>query len=366
MNKAAEIVPNGQRIPNGMLEDNYPRNMWWVAAHSREGMTKPMARWLLETPGVLYRTEDGAPAAIYDRCPHRWAPLSEGHVCGDKIVCPYHGMEFDTAGNCTKTPTQKMMPKTAQIPAFTVKEAGAFIWIWMGDQDAIDCEPPDVAYQTDPGWSFLDGYYEVGANWVLIRENVLDLTHIAFLHKNTFKQDDWITAPDSFLDGETVTYEQEFDLAPLSPLFCAGMGLPEDKPIKRKQVGRMPALSISFSDWIVHDPAPEDGARSDFIMRGCHIVTPAQRGKTHYFWGAAFDVPTLSDDVAEKTKASIIAAFDEDKHLLEIMQKQIEDDPRGMDYLEVTLGADGAGIFVRQILNKKLAAEGRKLSGGRT
>lgn len=366
MNKAAEIVPNGQRIPNGMLEDNYPRNMWWVAAHSREVTTKPMARWLLETPVVLYRTEDGTPAAIYDRCPHRWAPLSEGHVCGDKIVCPYHGMEFDTAGNCTKTPTQKMMPKTAQIPAFTVREAGAFIWIWMGDQDAIDCEPPDVAYQTDTGWTFLDGYYEVGANWVLIRENVLDLTHIAFLHKNTFKQDDWITAPESFLDGETVTYEQEFDLAPLSPLFCAGMGLPEDKPIKRKQVGRMPALSISFSDWMVHDPAPDPGKRSDFIVRGCHIVTPAQRGKTHYFWGAAFDVPSLTDDVAEKTKGSITAAFDEDKHLLEIMQKQIEDDPRGMDYLEVTLGADGAGIFVRQILNKKLKAEGRTLGGGRT
>ncbi len=365
MNKAAEIVPNGQRIPNGMLEDNYPRNMWWVAAHSREVTTKPMSRWLLETPVVLYRTEDGTPAAIYDRCPHRWAPLSEGHVCGDKIVCPYHGMEFDTAGNCTKTPTQKMMPKTAQIPAFTVKEAGAFIWIWMGDQDAIDCEPPDVAYQTDLGWTFVDGYYEVGANWVLIRENVLDLTHIAFLHKNTFKQDDWITAPDSFRDGDLVWYEQEFDLAPLSPLFCAGMGLPEDKPIKRKQVGRMPALSISFSDWMVHDPVPVDGARSDFIMRGCHIVTPAQCGRTHYFWGAAFDVPVLTEEVAEKTKASIVAAFDEDKHLLEIMQKQIEDDPRGTDYLEVTLGADGAGMFVRQILNQKLRAEGRKLSGGR-
>jgi len=56
----------------------------------------------------------------------------------------------------------------------------------------------------------------------------MDLTHIAFLHKNTFKQNDWITAPDSYLDGETICYEQEFDLAPLSPLFCAGMGLPED------------------------------------------------------------------------------------------------------------------------------------------
>jgi len=96
-------------------------------------------------------------------------------------------------------------------------------------------------------------------------------------------------------------------------------------------------------------------------MRGCHIVTPAQRGQTHYFWGAAFDVPEISDEVAEKTANSVIAAFDEDKHLLEKIQAQVSDDPRGMEYLEVTLGADKAGILVRQLLNKKLAAEGRSL-----
>ena len=96
-------------------------------------------------------------------------------------------------------------------------------------------------------------------------------------------------------------------------------------------------------------------------MRGCHIVTPSTRGNTHYFWAAAFDVPQISDDVAEKTKASVTAAFDEDKHLLEKLQASVAADPRGMDFLEVTLGADGAGIKVRQILNKKLDAEGRSL-----
>ena len=80
---------NGQRIPNGMLEDNYPRNMWWVAAYREEVTQKPIARWLLDTPVVLYRTEEGTPAALYDRCPHRWAPLSEGHVSGTQLVCPY-------------------------------------------------------------------------------------------------------------------------------------------------------------------------------------------------------------------------------------------------------------------------------------
>ena len=100
--KDDESRTNGQTIPNGMLEDNYPRNMWWVAAHRDEVTTKPLARWLLETPVVLYRLEDGTPAALYDRCPHRWAPLSEGHVRDDKIICPYHGMEFNTAGGTVR------------------------------------------------------------------------------------------------------------------------------------------------------------------------------------------------------------------------------------------------------------------------
>lgn len=73
-------------------------------------------------------------------------------------------------------------------------------------------------------------------------------------------------------------------------------------------------------------------------------------------------MPELSQEVATKTKNSVIEAFDEDKHLLEKMQAQIAADPRGMDFLEVTLGADGAGIKVRQILNKKLAAEGRSIT----
>ncbi|MEO0909482.1 MAG: hypothetical protein AAFX96_03805, partial [Pseudomonadota bacterium] len=105
-----------------------------------------------------------------------------------------------------------------------------------------------------------------------------------------------------------------------------------------------------------------EGRRSDFIMRGCHIVTPSTRGNTHYFWMAAFDVPEIGDDVAEKTKASVVAAFDEDKHLLEIIQKQVSTDPRGLNFLEVTLGADGAGVKVRQVLQRKLAAEGRTLN----
>lgn len=351
------LSKGAQLIPNGMLDDNYPRNMWWCAAHCDEVSETPMARWLLEKPVVLYRLADGTPVALDNRCPHRWAPLAHGKVINDQLVCPYHGMEFGADGVCTKVPTQNSIPRSAKVQSYPLRESGAFLWIWMGDPDAMDHDPIDMSYTTDPEWSFVHGYYEVQANWVLIRENVLDLTHIAFLHANTFQQGDWSNVPEVTMEGETLIYRQDFAPSPLTPLFCAGMGFEDGKIVKREQEGRMPSLAVSFSDWKVHDTDAEPGARVDYLMRGCHIVTPAQRGKTHYFWGSAFDVPQISADVAERTKASVIAAFDEDKRLLEAMQAQVSADTRGLDYTEINLAADGAGVRVRQILKRKLEAE---------
>ena len=351
------LTKGAQMIPNGMLDDNYPRNMWWCAAHRDEVSDVPMARWLLEKPVVLYRLADGTPVALDNRCPHRWAPLSQGKVVDDQLVCPYHGMEFGSDGICTNVPTQDTIPKSAKVQSYPLKEAGAFVWIWMGDPEAIDHDPVDMSYTTDQDWSFVNGYYCVNANWVLIRENVLDLTHIAFLHANTFKQNDWDNVPEVSMEGETIIYRQDFAPSPLSPLFCAGFGFEDGKVVKREQEGRMPSLAVSFSDWIIHDIDAGEAERSDFLMRGCHIVTPAKRGQTHYFWGAAFDVPGISEDVAAKTKASVTAAFDEDRELLEAMQAQISSDPRGLDYTEINLAADGAGVRVRQVLARKLASE---------
>ena len=150
-----------QRISNGFLGDNYPRNMWWVAARVDEITTTPVARWILEMPVVLYRTEDGTPVALDDRCPHRWAPLSEGRVEGNQIVCPYHGMRFSSDGMCTHVPTQNDIPADACVRSYPLRESGAFVWIWMGDPEAIDDhEPPvDLAYTADPEWSVALGYY---------------------------------------------------------------------------------------------------------------------------------------------------------------------------------------------------------------
>lgn len=351
----------GQRVPNGMLEDNYPRNMWWVAARADEVTGKPLARWILEMPVVMYRLAGGTPVALDDRCPHRWAPLSKGEVVNDQIVCPYHGLEFASNGKCSKIPTQDIIPPAMCVRSYPVKESGAFIWIWMGDADEVDKHDPpiDMSYTTDPNWSVVGGYYDVACNWIMIRENVMDLTHIAYLHKSTFKQNDWDNVPEVETDGDTVIYRQDFPLAPLSPLFCHAMGFSETKLLKREQEGRMPSLAVSFSDWNVHDPEPKEGARKDFLVRGCHIVTPSVRGRTHYFWAAAFDIPVVAPELCERTANSVKDAFNEDKALLEGMYLQLQQDARGVNYPELGRRGDAAATRVRMVLNKKLAAERR-------
>ena len=119
----------------------------------------------------------------------------------------------------------------------------------------------------------------------------------------------------------------------------------------------MPTLAVSFSDWNVHDIDAAPGARVDYLVRGAHIVTPGKRGETHYFFAAAFDVPGVTDEVLEQTKANILGAFNEDKELLEKIHDLVSDDPRGLDFPEINLAADGAGVRVRQILKRKLDAE---------
>lgn len=84
---------------------------------------------------VLYRKVDGAPVALEDRCPHRWAPLSDGRVDGDNIVCPYHGFKFCPRGQLVETPGKPSTPGISRAKVYPVIEREKQIWIWMGDGD---------------------------------------------------------------------------------------------------------------------------------------------------------------------------------------------------------------------------------------
>jgi nitrite reductase (NADH) small subunit len=44
---------------------------------------------------AVFRTMDDRVFALFDRCPHKGGPLSEGIVHGDRVTCPLHNQVFD-------------------------------------------------------------------------------------------------------------------------------------------------------------------------------------------------------------------------------------------------------------------------------
>ena len=151
---------------------------------SRDGQL--LGRTILKEPVVLYRKSDGNIAALEDRCPHRFAPLHMGKIVnGDSVQCPYHGLEFDASGACVLNPHgTKNIPPRARVRSYPATEKHKAIWIWMGEQ------APDLSKV--PDFSVLDNVPEmhatkrdritICANYELIIDNLLDLSHTSYLH----------------------------------------------------------------------------------------------------------------------------------------------------------------------------------------
>ena len=148
---------------------DYVRDAWYVASWSHEIKDRLIRITIMGENIVLFRSRDGIISALEDRCPHKSLPLSRGRIIDDAIQCGYHGMTFGSDGKCIRIPGQDNIPETAFVKTYLIAEEYNIVWIWMGDPEAIDREPPDVAYQVDKDWSFITGYMEVAANWILIR-----------------------------------------------------------------------------------------------------------------------------------------------------------------------------------------------------
>ena len=130
------------------------KNYWYVAAATTEIGRKPFRRVIMNEPVVLYRTQDGTPVGLEDRCPHRRLPLSMGKLISDDVLqCHYHGLRYDCSGQCVKVPGQDAVPPSARVKAYPVVERYRWLWIWMGDPALADPDKiTDFHWFDDPAW----------------------------------------------------------------------------------------------------------------------------------------------------------------------------------------------------------------------
>lgn len=334
---------------------NYPLNCWWVAAFGEEVTRTPLARWLLDTPVMLYRTEAGEIVALEDRCPHRQAPLSIGKLRGDAIECGYHGFQFNPDGRCILVPTMKS-PPPIRIDAYPVREEGPLVWIYLGDRAQLNAvpPPPSLPWIADEGFAIRKGMIPVAANYLLLKENVLDLSHFGYVHATSFQITDWVAAPAITRDEMTVSYRQAFVRSPLPAPIAMGIGLEPGTPWNRTYAGAFLSPAAQEGGVDLTDPDQEQPVAAS--TRFAHFTTPVDQGRMHYFYvvGRNFAREEAAVDLfAELVKNG----FMEDEFILEQVQKLSSRLPRRGSRGECSVKADAAGVEARRIVEHWMARE---------
>jgi phenylpropionate dioxygenase-like ring-hydroxylating dioxygenase large terminal subunit len=335
------------------------RNCWQAAAFGHEVIGgQLLARRIGDEPVVLYRAMDGRPVAVHDRCPHRFAPLSKGALVGDVLRCGYHGLCFDTEGKCVQIPGQDHIPSKARVRAYPVVERHRLVWIWMGDAERADpALVPDVHWLDDPKWVASEGYHRIAANYRLLNDNLLDLSHETYVHTRTIGHEAVAESPIAIrVEERAVCIDKEMPGCTPPPFY---QFLGRLKPTDR--IDRWQRTVYHPPGYIVIDVGvqPLDAAPGSNRVEGrvINLMTPETATSTHYFWAFARNFRLDEPGVTEFLRANVSRTFDEDKDMLESQQRNIGDVAEPV--FSIAVKADAGPTQGRRLLASLIEAETR-------
>jgi phenylpropionate dioxygenase-like ring-hydroxylating dioxygenase large terminal subunit len=359
---------SGMRHEQGMVTGRFVRNAWYVAAWGEEVKKgELLARTILGEPVVMFRRQDGSIAALEDRCPHRFAPLSMGHVLpGDRVQCPYHGLEFGTDGACVHNPHgTHNIPSRARVASYTIVERHMAAWIWMGDKPA---DPARI-----PNFSVLDNVPElhvmpldkisVKANYELVVDNLLDVSHTSYLHdgllgnKETVESDTPVT-----VDGDDVIVDRYSPNATPPGMFAQFWPGHPSRIDKFSSTRWMAPCYLTLFTGICAPGAPKESGTG---YHGIHMLTPEEHDSTHYFF-TAVRWNVMTDDETNRVLRDKVAklrrfAFEEqDGPVIERQQIILNKASRRLD--PVILSVDVGPVRYKRVLERMLAAEAERSS----
>ncbi len=338
-------------------------NAWYVVAWGDEIKDRPLGRTICNEAVVLFRDRtSGKVAALQDRCAHRGYPLRFGTVSDKGLQCGYHGLQFDCSGACVVIPGQERIPSKAVVRSFPVVERDKLVWIWMGDAAKADASQIVDCWwlNDDKGWPSRREVYNVKADYRLLVDNLMDLTHLGYVHRSTIGGN-----PKAHTEAEMKVTPKDTGLH-----FIRWLMNIEPPPSFRKAVpsfkGRVdrwmdfeyfaPGAIVQWSGAldVDRDARTNRDQPGGFSARLFHGLTPETETTSYYFWSTANgyrqDEPQASDDLFN----DIAQAFKEDKAVVEEQQAMLT--KHGTSGL-IDIVSDSARIHMRRIVDRMQAQE---------
>lgn len=339
-------------------------NAWYIAAWPADLSTTPIARRICNVPLAMYRTLEGEAAAVYDRCSHRAAPMSLGKVTADGLECGYHGVCFDTKGICVRIPGQRHIPDAANIRAYSVVERDGIVWIWMGDEARADRSLiPDYPFHNDTDrWPSKQGMMPLKANYTLAVDNLMDLTHVAYVHDTTIGGSANAHVNAKMEQSRTprgLKFTRWILDTPSSPTISEMVPFKGNVDRWQEFEYVAPALIIHYAGQVdTGTGAYEGGSREGgFAIRFLHGLTPETETSCMYFFSTANGFGQEDPVNTKRLFESTHGVFAEDKLIIEEQQLRLSEfGETGL----VDIRADSARVSMRRILSRMLREDTAK------
>ncbi|MGI4812344.1 MAG: Rieske 2Fe-2S domain-containing protein [Janthinobacterium lividum] len=337
-------------------------NTWYVAAMASEITADSLlARTICDERIVLFRDAAGAVSALEDRCSHRGLPLSCGKKVGGNVECGYHGLIFGATGQCLKVPGQDLVPVNASVRRYAVVERDQLIWIWMGSLEAaVPDRIPDLGYHNEPGvWAHRGGVLPLKCNYMLIVDNLMDLSHIGYVHGSIVNVD-----PSDHSNAET-TVNRAADNVTVTRLM-RNVTSPDVylRAVKFKgKIDRWQQCVLHAPSNILQETRGSDvGTGVDAAvpppggvrLRVFHGLTPETEKSSFYFWTAAHAHRPDDPAVTEQLYKDIDATIREDVEVLEKQQSTLDRYP---DRNYVDIESDKPRLQGRRFVERLIMAE---------
>lgn len=162
------------RYPEGWYLVEVARNLSRNGLLQKQWMGKQIVAW---------RDTAGTACVSEAFCPHlggHLGPKSGGRVRNGRLVCPFHGFEYDIGGRCVATPNAPP-PRTARLNVYETREHNGLIFAWWsGVGRPPQWELPDWPEQE---WHRLEyGSLRFRGHPQETTENSVDINHLQYVH----------------------------------------------------------------------------------------------------------------------------------------------------------------------------------------
>jgi vanillate O-demethylase monooxygenase subunit len=225
----------------------------------------------------------------------------------------------------------------------------------MGDPDKADTSMiPDHSWCTADGWATAAGTEHMDARAQLLNENLLDLSHLSFLHLTSIGSPEIAETPVAVESDERwVRVSRHMPRTVIPPYYAKVTGIESD--IEREQYADYFAPAFHVTTTTIKPVDDVDDSRKCH-QKTLHGITPETRTSTHYFWACSRDFAVEDNAVTDYIANSVSTVIGQDIDACEAIEHIIAAwEPSYPE--ELNIKVDGGPLRSRKIIQTLLEKE---------